>query len=184
MGGDKAAVEVADKSMLEWVCAALAPTAGRILIVGRDTAPLGAEAVPDEGERYRGPLAGLVAAASRVPGATLLVVAVDQPWVRTGTLRRLADRATSLPVVPVDDHGVRQTTCAAYPASALSEIVDELEGGGSIQSLLDRVSFEPVVTAEWESWGEDGRSWFSADTRDDIERGLERYGLPGDHPPM
>ena len=64
------------------------------------------------------------------------------------------------------------------------EIADELEGGGSIQSRLDRVSFDPVVTQEWEGWGEDGRSWFSADSSDDIELGLARFGQPGDHPPM
>ena len=184
MGTDKAVVEVAGKPMLEWVHEALATVADRMLIVGRTESPSGSEAVPDDGERYRGPLAGLAAAAHRARDAVLLVVAVDQPWVRTETLRRLRERTSSLPAVPVDDHGVRQTTCATYPASALSEIADELEGGGSIQSLLDRISFDPVVTAEWEAWGEDGRSWFSADSEDDIARGLAYYGRPGDHPPM
>ena len=86
-------------------------------------------------------------------------------------------RSGRLPVVPVDD-GVRQTTCAVYPSDALDGIRDELEGGGSIQSLLDRTSFRPVIETEWRSWDEDGRSWFSADSTNDLEDGLTRFGPP------
>ena len=107
----------------------------------------------------------------------MLVVAVDQPWVRTETLRHLAASTGELPVVPVDD-GIRQTGCASYPASALLAAEEELDGGGSIQSLLDRTAFRPVVEGEWRSWGEDGRSWFSVDAVSDIDRGLERFGSP------
>ncbi|HSJ27763.1 MAG TPA: hypothetical protein VLB67_06085 [Acidimicrobiia bacterium] len=104
-------------------------------------------------------------------------MAVDQPWVRPDTLDRLVAIGGPLPVVPVDG-GVRQTTCATYPADALGDIDDELAGGGSIQSLLDRVAFRPVVHDEWSTWGEDGRSWFSADSVSDLEDGLRRFGQP------
>jgi hypothetical protein len=55
----------------------------------------------------------------------------------------------------------------------------ELEGGGSIQSLLDMSGFRPVVEEEWRGWGEDGRSWFSIDEPANIEEGLSRFGPPG-----
>ncbi len=185
MGTDKATVDVAGRPMIEWVRDALMPVVQDILVVGRESAPTGTMAFPDGGERFRGPLAGLATAAARAgTSSTLVVVAVDQPWVKTETLRPLAERAAALPAVPVDDHGVRQTTCAAYPTAALSDIDVELAGGGSIQSLLDRISFDPVVTAEWQAWGEDGRSWFSVDTESDIESGIGRYGPPGTQPPM
>jgi hypothetical protein len=48
--------------------------------------------------------------------------------------------------------------------------------GGSIQTLLDRVSFLPVTPDRWEEWGEDGRSWFSADTPNALDEGQKRYG--------
>jgi hypothetical protein len=56
---------------------------------------------------------------------------------------------------------------------------EELAGGGSIQSALDRAAFDPVVEDVWRSWGEDGRSWFSADTPEAIDEGLRRFGPPG-----
>ncbi len=180
MGTDKATVDVAGRPMIEWVRDALTPVVQDVVVVGREAAPSGTVALPDDGERYRGPLAGLAAAAANAErSSTLVVVAVDQPWARTDTLRSLTERATALPAVPVDDHGVRQTTCAAYPVAALSDIEDELVGGGSIQSLLDRISFDPVVTTEWRAWGEDGRSWFSVDAESDIAAGIGRYGPPG-----
>ncbi len=183
MGRDKALVEVAGRPMIQWVSDALQEVSGRALVVGRDLAP-SVDAIPDPGTRHRGPLAGLAAATAHAPGATLIVVAVDQPWVRPATLRAMLARTDTLAVVPVDDHGTRQTTCAVYPSTALVDISEELEAGGSIQSLLDRVAFDPVVPAEWQAWGEDGRSWFSVDTPEDEAEGLARYGSPAHQPPM
>jgi hypothetical protein len=64
-----------------------------------------------------------------------------------------------------------------YPTGLLEVASDELAGGGSLQSLLDRSAFDPVT--EWRSWGEDGRSWYSVDTLVDLEAGLIRFGSPG-----
>ena len=183
MGQDKALVVVAGRPMIDWVSDALQAATGRVLVVGRDDAPT-SEAIPDLGVRHRGPLSGLAAATVHDPGATLVIVAVDQPWVRPATLQAMIARTAALPVVPVDDHGNRQTTCAVFPSAALVDIGEELEEGGSIQSLLDRVAFDPVVPAEWQAWGEDGRSWFSVDTPEDAATGLARFGPPAAQPPM
>lgn len=177
MGTDKAAVVVGDRPMAEHVVRAVRQVADSVAVAGSEDAVAGAMPLPDSGKPHRGPLAGIAAAAAAHPDATLVVVAVDQPWVRPDTLRELVRLADDLAVVPVDD-GVRQTTCAVYPPSSLAGIDEELEGGGSIQSLLDRTSFRPVVAREWQTWGEDGRSWFSADAPTDVERGLERFGAP------
>jgi molybdopterin-guanine dinucleotide biosynthesis protein A len=104
-----------------------------------------------------------------------LIVAVDNAFVRAETLTRLAALESALPVVPVDDDGVRQVTCAIYPKTIADVAIEEAEGGGSIQTLLDRVSFLPVTPEIWTGWGEDGRSWFSVDTPGDIETGLDRF---------
>jgi molybdopterin-guanine dinucleotide biosynthesis protein A len=99
--------------------------------------------------------------------------------VRAETLRRLSGLLADRPVVPVDE-GERQTTCAAYPPGLGDLAREELEAGGSLQSLLDRTAFDPVVEEEWRRWGEDGRSWFSADTPVRLAEGLARFGAPSD----
>jgi molybdopterin-guanine dinucleotide biosynthesis protein A len=105
-----------------------------------------------------------------------LIVAVDNVFVRPETLTHLASIDSDLPVVPVDRDGVRQVTCAIYPRQIADLAREESEAGGSIQTLLDRVSFLPVTPDEWEMWGEDGRSWYSADTPAALEEGQRRFG--------
>jgi molybdopterin-guanine dinucleotide biosynthesis protein A len=105
-----------------------------------------------------------------------LVVAVDNAFVRAETLRRLASIESDLPVVPVDDEGMRQVTCAIFPKQIAAQAIEEADSGGSIQTLLDRVSFLPVTPDQWGRWGEDGRSWFSVDSPQALEKGFERFG--------
>lgn len=169
MGRDKASVEIAGAAMMEWVHRALSSVCDTVAVCG------GPGGIPDPEPGYRGPLAGLVAAFERFPGEAISLTGVDQPWLRPETVSRLGESATQLAVAPVEG-GVRQTTCAVYPA-ALAEIARaELAAGGSLQSLLDVASFLPVV--DWHVWGEDGRSWFSVDTADDLSAGVARFGPP------
>lgn len=177
MGVDKATVVVGSATMIDHVVAALDRVVDEVVAVGPPRTDLPVPSLADTGPPHQGPLAGLASAVEHFPDSLLVVVAVDQPWVRADTLARLISIGGSLPVLPVDD-GIRQTTCAIYPTQAMDGVRDELEGGGSIQSLLDRISFRPVVEEEWEGWGEDGRSWFSADAATDIDEGLRRYGNP------
>lgn len=177
MGTDKAEVVLGSHTMLDHVHRALSGVTDEVIVAGRETAGDGIAALPDRGESHQGPLAGLASARAAHPESVLVVVAVDQPWVRSETLRELASLGSGLPVLPVED-GIRQTTCAVYPAAVLDGIDEELAEGGSIQSLLDRVSFVPVTEDEWSGWGEDGRSWYSADTMAAVEVGIDRYGPP------
>ncbi len=182
MGRDKALVPLAGRTMLEWVASALAPVCDAVIVVGRTEPVAGLRAVPDPGTPHLGPLSGLVAALAVAEGRPVLLVATDQPWVRTATLQGLAGRVGDLAAVPVVA-GVRQTTCAAYPAGLAELAAEELEGGGSIQTVLDVAAFDPVTEREWERWGEDGRSFFGVDTPEALAEGLRRWGPPG-QPPM
>ncbi len=171
---DKATVAIAGKTMIDWVADALGDVCSEVVVAGREDPVAGLRAIPDVGDRYRGPLAGIAACAGL---GRITVVAVDQPWVRIDTLRHLIDLDGDLPVVPVD-HGARQATCAVYPAGLEEIMFEELEAGGSIQTLLDRVAFRAVAESEWRHWGEDGRSWFSADTPEEMDAALARFGPP------
>jgi len=172
MGRDKADILIAGVTMLERVAAAMATAVDRVVLLGPDRE--GWECWPDSVHAH-GPLAGIATALSRADTERVLIVAVDNAFVSPMTLRRLRAVESDLPVVPVDVAGVRQVTCAVYPTSIAGAACDEATAGGSIQTLLDRVSFRAVAPDEWGSWEEDGRSWFSVDLASEIETGQASF---------
>lgn len=172
MGQNKADVLVRDQTMLESVGTTLKSVLDHVVLLGPDRD--GWECWPDSVHAH-GPLAGIATALARAEEEHVLLVAVDHPFVLPSTLRHLISMADGLPVVPVDDHGTRQVTCAVYPRVIGGEARDEAETGGSIQSLLDRVSFTAVTPEVWQGWNEDGRSWFSVDSPDALDEGLARF---------
>ncbi|MEE9228776.1 MAG: molybdenum cofactor guanylyltransferase [Acidimicrobiia bacterium] len=180
MGTDKALVEVAGVPMISRVATALEQAAeGGILISGREGRMLGYECVPDQQTGFAGPLVGVATVMERAePSQALVVVGVDHPFVRGPTLRSLAARFDGeRVVVPVADD-VRQVTVAIYPASLAGQSQATLKEGGSLQTLLDAVPVDEVAEADWREWGEDGRSWFGADTVEAVAAGLAAYGSP------
>ena len=122
------------------------------------------------------PAAALAAAlSSGGPLSAVVAVAVDHPFVRLETLQELVFEFAGKAVVPVEND-VRQVTCAVYPAAWTAAAGHELEAGGSLQSLLDRMPHREVTRADWSAWGEDGRSWFSVDDEAALADGLARFG--------
>ncbi len=183
MGANKALVEVAGRSMSTWVSQAVVaalPADARSVALG-NTPLNGLPRVEDH--PGTGPLSGLAAVADFCdqyglnPEAVLLV-AVDHPWTRPETLRALIARYQGRTVVPTH-HRVRQVTCAVYPISFVTAASQGAVAGKGFQTLLDAMDVDEVSHDTWTDWGEDGRSWFSVDERQDIARGLERYGPPG-----
>jgi molybdopterin-guanine dinucleotide biosynthesis protein A len=172
MGKDKADVVVEGRTMLDHVASALGDVCDRLVLLGPDRE--GWESWPDS-VHAQGPLAGVATALTRTDRGRIALVAVDHPFVAAGTLSHLLAIGSEIPVVPVDDHGVRQVTCAIYPTTVASAATEEARSGGSIQTLLDVVSFRPVPPEEWRSWGEDGRSWYSVDTPAALEEGRVRF---------
>ncbi len=172
MGTDKAEVEVDGQAMLRRVASALQAVLPRIVLLGSERE--GMECWPDD-LPARGPLGGIASALSRMEEDHVLVVAVDQPFVRIETLARLGELTSDMPVVPVDALGVRQVTCAIYPKTIAAVAMEEAKADGSMQTLLDRVSFRAVTPETWSLWGEDGRSWFSVDTPASLEEGIRRF---------
>lgn len=173
MGRDKADVVVSGTTMLQKVAEALASVADRIVLLGPDRT--GWECWPDS-VHAQGPLAGIATALARTSTGRVALVAVDHPFVRPGLLGDLVAIESELPVVPVDETGVRQVTCAIYPKAIADAAMEEAAAGGSIQTLLDRVSFRPVTPHEWQAWGEDGRSWFSVDSPEALDHAESAYG--------
>jgi molybdopterin-guanine dinucleotide biosynthesis protein A len=172
MGRDKADVALRGRPMLNWVASALGPVCDDVVLLGPDRP--GWDCWPDS-VHAQGPLAGAATALSRTDTDRVILVAVDHPFVTAEFLGHLSMIESDLPVVPVDEDGIRQVTCAVYPVGIASAAKDEAASGGSIQTLLDRVSFRPVAPGEWREWGEDGRSWFSVDDEEALERGAREF---------
>lgn len=173
MGRDKATIEVMGRTMLDTVLE-VAVGVGDPLVVGPGPGPEGIPCTADLRPGRLGPLAGLEAALTWASGRDVVLVAVDQPFLRSQTVVHLLDEPGDA-VVP-DAGGWLQVTCAVYRSACLPEVRGSLDAGGrSLLALLDRVETRVVEQPTWRGWGEDGRSWFSVDTPNRLAEGLARY---------
>ncbi len=174
MGSDKAAIPFASSTMLETVLDSVS-TVGDPIVVGRTRAPHGVLAIPDRRTDSRGPLTGLETVLRHEPGRTVVLVAVDHPFVQPQTLRDMLALEGDA-VIPLDA-GWQQVTCAVYRPPFLDAASETLDNGcRSIITALGLVTVNLVHEDTWRSWGEDGRSWFSVDTPERLKQGLRRFG--------
>ena len=167
MGADKALVPFRGRPMADWVIDALR-AAGCDPVISGPTARPGTRAVPDTVDTRRGPASGLAAVFLESGADRVVVVATDQPLVRPQTLVGLMGHHGDA-VTPVDG-GIRQYTCAVYGRACLDVIMPELESGRStsLRRAAASVGAKDVHPVEGETWGEDGRSWWSLDSPGDI----------------
>jgi molybdopterin-guanine dinucleotide biosynthesis protein A len=173
MGTDKAQVTIEGETLLERV-AGVAGSVGDVVLVGGPPAE-GLERIPDLRSGRLGPLAGLEAALVHGAGRDVILVGVDQPFVRADTLRRLSEIAGDA-VVPIDNRW-EQVTCAVYRDRCLPAIQEALDTAEdlAIITILANVGTTRVERHEWTAWGEDGRSWYSVDTPEALAAGIARY---------
>lgn len=174
MGRDKAMILLDGRTLLDWVAAAVSQVVSEAIVVGRQEAA-GLRAIPDALPGGRGPSAGIVTGLTAAGGGPILVVGVDQPWVRPATLAALLG-VRPQPAIPME--GQYQVTCATYPAASLSLLTAIAQDQRSLQPEAPLLGGTVVSPERWRSWGEDGRSWFSVDSPEDLQEGLRRYGVP------
>lgn len=173
MGKDKATVDVGGQTMLERVVAA-GQAIGEVAVIGREPTD-DPDGVPDLREGRLGPLAGLETALVDAAGREVVLLAVDQPFLRAETVWRLLE-TTGDAVIPIDG-GWEQITCGVYREPCLPHVTAALdEGELAINAILDRFATTRVPAEEWQAWGEDGRSWFSVDTPEALAEGMRRFG--------
>lgn len=173
MGTDKAQVTIEGKTLLARV-AGVASTVGDVVVVGGPPVE-GLVRIPDLRAGRLGPLAGLEAALVHGAGRDVILVGVDQPFVRAETLHRLGEIAGDA-VIPIDG-GWEQVTCAVYRDPCLPVIQEALDAAEdlAIITILGHVEATRVEPYQWNAWGEDGRSWYSVDTPEALAAGLARY---------
>jgi molybdopterin-guanine dinucleotide biosynthesis protein A len=174
MGSDKAVIPFASSTMLETVLDSVSEV-GDPIVVGRTKAPRGIPAIPDRRMDSRGPLTGLETVLRHEPGRTVVLIAVDHPFVRPNTLLDMLALEGDA-VIPLDA-GWQQVTCAVYRPPFLNAASETLDNGcRSIITALGLITVNLIHEETWRSWGEDGRSWFSVDTPDRLDEGLRRFG--------
>lgn len=179
--GDIALMDVGGVSMAARVSFAVSQL-GDVLVVGRPGTLAGVAAVPyyrrDSHTRLTGLVTGMRAALDLAPPGTkplVLVVGVDQPYVRVETLRfLLAFAGTNQAVVPIDQSN-RQVTCAVYPSGWLERAQRADEDDQSIEEFLQTVKVREIEPDTWRGWGEDGRSWFRVSSPTTLEDARRRF---------
>lgn len=126
MGVDKTALTLEGQSLLERSVEVARRLAHPVCVADRD----GRSELPEDVERCddgpgAGPVAGLLGAAARHPGANWLVLACDLPLVTAGLLRRLVELASLHPnaaaVVP-EVEGRVHPLCASYAPSMIERL--------------------------------------------------------------
>ena len=174
MGRDKAQVTLGGQTLLNWVFGAMSKVVSEVVVVGGERAE-GIRPPADAPAGIRGPAAGIATALREGGGRPVVVVGVDQPWVQPSTLAALLEVRPS-PAAPLDRR--LQVTCATYPPRSLPQLEEAARKERSLQPVIPRLGGTAVAPEQWRSWGEDGRSWHSVDTPEDLQEGLRRYGVP------
>lgn len=158
-------------------------TVGDVLGVGRPGTLAGVASVPyyrkDRNSSLTGLITGMQAAQDLSPPGVkplVVLVAVDQPYLRVETLRfLLAFAGGSEAVVPVDDTG-RQPTCAVFPSTWLAKARDADNAHKTLEEFLEGAAVREIGPDRWRSWGEDGRSWFHVNDAGSLAEGENRFG--------
>ena len=149
MGGrDKGVIELAGRSMIEYVIDAVKPQVDHLLInANRSHEHYGGFGLPIITDRvggFSGPLAGIAAALEQSPGDLVLTVPCDGPWVPSDLCERLCARLeeTGADVCVAHDGERTQPVFGLFRATLLPGVLDFLESGERrLQHWLSQQNF-------------------------------------------
>ena len=185
-GADKASVELAGSTLLEWALAAT-PDAAEVVVVGDEVPTSRPVTWTRENPPGGGPAAGLLAGVDAFtrPPDLVCVLAVDMPRVTVDTVARLSAAATDLDAsgqsvdgaVLVDGSGRRQPLAAVYHRSALEAARPRDRAGEA--GLPTRVLVAGMRLAEVPAVGEEARD---VDTWADLADLAGPGCMPGPRP--
>ncbi|MDI4663821.1 molybdenum cofactor guanylyltransferase MobA [Xanthobacter autotrophicus] len=169
----KPLVRLGGEPLIAHVIARLRPQVGALWINAnagaQNYAGFGCELVPDTIPGHPGPLAGVLAGLERLaredPGASLLSVPADTPFLPHDLAARLQSRqALTGGVVCAGSLGQRHPVIALWPASSRTALRQSLEAGRlKVGLLLDGLK---AVTEAWDSEPED--PFFNVNTPEDL----------------
>lgn len=170
LGGiDKASIKVGDTTLLDRVVAATSD-ANRVVCVGPERATVHPVLWTREEPLGGGPAAALAAGLALVESPSVVVLAVDLPFVTQDVVSSLVERLVDAEAaLAADKEGIHQPLLAAYRTETLRARVSSLGNlaGASMNDLIDgfdRVTIPaPVVSQD-------------LDTPEDLERMRAKIG--------
>jgi molybdopterin-guanine dinucleotide biosynthesis protein A len=170
--------------MAERVVAVMKSVGDDVLAVGRPGTLAGIASVPMYRKGSKSPLTAIVTALKAATDLTppgvypqVVFVGVDQPFVRPETLRfLLAFGGSDHAVVPINEEGERQPSCAVYPSAWYRRLRVMDESKLTVEQALENSQVREIGPDRWRVWGEDGRSWFKANSVAQLREGEERFG--------
>lgn len=132
---------------------------------------LGIEGMIRDAEGGSGPLAGIVAGLASRPYDRAIVMGVDFPLMRPGTLVALLDRLDDHDAAIAEPGGVPQPLAAAYGRNAAAKLAAEWERGErSILAASRRMDTRWVDDAELREVEGGKEAFLNVNTPDDLEQ--------------
>lgn len=170
LGGiDKASIKVGDTTLLDRVVAATSD-ANRVVCVGPERATVHPVLWTREEPLGGGPAAALAAGLALVESPSVVVLAVDLPFVTQDVVSSLVERLVDAEAaLAADKEGIHQPLLAAYRTETLRARVSSLGNlaGASMNDLIDgfdRVTIPAPVGSQ------------DLDTPEDLERMRAKIG--------
>lgn len=179
MGRDKARIELSGETLAASAARRLAAVCSEVALAdaGRRLHP-GLPSLPDG--PGRGPAAGLLGAASRFPGRSLLALACDLPRVPVPLLAELARSADGIDwAVPRWERGI-EPLCALWGPRALALLAAQVEQGLHALWPLAEIGPEEGLAVRWlegdllASFGAPQEVFLNVNTPEDLDRLWER----------
>lgn len=174
MGGrPKALIELAGRSIIERVLAALAPAVDDVLVVTNTPELYAFLDLPMVGDVYpdHGPLGGIYSGLKAASGSAALTVACDMPFLHPDVLRLVAARAGEGDVVIPRVGSRLETMHAAYDKACLPHIAERLVAGRlKIVDFLEGVRVVEIAEDEIARFRDPRVVFMNVNTPDDLER--------------
>ena len=174
MGGHpKALIELGGRPIIERVVAALSPAVEDMLIVTNTPelyAFLGLAMVEDVYPDH-GSLGGIYSGLKAAAGGAALTVACDMPFLHSGVVQLVADRAGEGDVVIPRVGSQLETTHAAYAKACLPHIEERLIAGRlKIVEFFERVRVVEITEEDVARFRDPHVAFMNVNTPEELER--------------
>ena len=174
MGGrPKALIDLSGRPIIERVVAALSPAVDDMLIVTNTPelyAFLGLAMVEDVYPDH-GSLGGIYSGLKAAAGGAALTVACDMPFLHSGVVQLVADRAGEGDVVIPRVGSQLETMHAAYGKACLPHIEERLLAGQlRIVGFFDRVRVVEIPETDVARFRDPAVAFMNVNTPDELER--------------
>jgi molybdopterin-guanine dinucleotide biosynthesis protein A len=183
-GADKAMAQLAGEPLVRHALRTLGRVCADVVLAdGGRALVAGVESIEDG--PGQGPAAGILGAAARRPGQTLLVLACDLPAVPVTLLERLLEHDGDWVVPRVE--GKLEPLCALYRPRALDALLAQVGAGDHALHRLDAADLRRrhVDAEELAEFGDPDALFLNVNTPDDLRRldrgdpAARRPGRPG-----